>query len=331
MIWVKGLDIPQAAAHQAAMPPKHLIPPGPSAVLRKGSVTDNWRGMRWMLLSVVGSSAMTLAARAASWELDSRLVVLYRGGLTTLAILLLVLVMPGFRDKLRITRWRDHLLRGVLIALSTHLGFYTIATVPLATTTVLFFTAPIFATVLAVILQGESVGPRRIAAIAAGFVGVLVIMRPGFDAVELGLLTALGSSLMFALALTMSRQLAAADGPVSTFASAAVITALLSVPIAAPVLALPAQGFTWGMLGLLVATGAIRSIADIEAYHHAEAAVLAPITYLRLVLIGGASFVLFGEAVDWPTALGAVIIVAATLYIARREAALQKAQKPQKA
>lgn len=309
------------------MTPKYQIPPGFGALPRRGPDTDNWRGIRWMLVSVAGSSAMTLAARAASWELDSRLVVLYRGGLTTLALLALLLVVPAVRDKLRITRWRDHLVRGVLIALSTHLGFFTIATVPLATTTVLFFTAPIFATVLAVVLQGETVGPRRIAAIAAGFVGVLVILRPGFDAVELGLLTALGSSLMFALALTMSRQLAAADGPVSTFASATVITTILSVPIAAPVLSIPAQGFTWIMLAVLVTTGALRSIADIEAYHHAEAAVLAPITYLRLVLIGGASFVLLGESVDLPTIVGAVIIIAATLYIAHREAALKRAQK----
>lgn len=296
--------------------------PGPSAMpITPNPLRDNWRGLQWMFLSVVVSSGMTIAARFASQELDSRVVVLMRGTLTLLLILTLLVISKKLRGQLKFSQPGSHLLRGTLVAISTQLGFYTIATVPLATTTVLFFTAPIFATILSIVVHGETIGPRRIAAIAVGFAGVLIIMRPGFDAMELGLLTAIGSSVTFAMALTMSRNLSNADGPLSTYFSSVIIMAVVSVPIAAPVFALPDLPFTWLALAVLVVTGSVRGIADIEAYRHADAALLTPITYLRLVFIGLGAYFLFHETVDTPTLIGATIIVSATLYIAQRERA----------
>lgn len=304
----------------------HFIPgPGASGLpVEAETVLDNAHGLRWMLFSVLSSSAMTIAARYASWELDSRLVVLYRAGLTLLAVAVALMIWPALRHRLKVTRWRDHLMRGLLIAISTHLGYYTIANVPLATTTVLFFTAPIFATVLAVMLHGETIGPRRMAAIAAGFSGALIILRPGFDAIEIGLITAILSSLTFALALNMSRNLSRADGPLSVYVSSMVFTMLLSIPIAAPVMAMPDLPMTWIALIAITITGSLRGVADIQAYRYAEAALLAPVTYLRLVFIGLGGFFLFDETVDIYTAIGAIIIIGATLYITRREAAQRR-------
>lgn len=284
---------------------------------------DNWRGLKWMLLSVVASSAMTIAARIASQDLDSRMVVLGRGVLTLIAILALLALSAKLRGKLQFTDVRGHLIRGFLIAISTQMGFYTIATIPLATTTVLFFTAPIFATILAILIHGEKIGPRRIGAILAGFAGVLIILRPGFDALELGLVTAIGSSLTFATALTMSRNLSNADGPLSTYFSSVVIMVIVSIPIAAPAITLPSLNITWIAMAALVLTSTIRGIGDIEAYRHADAAMLTPITYLRLVFIGIAAYFYFDETPDVPTLFGATIIIASTLYIAQRERALK--------
>jgi drug/metabolite transporter (DMT)-like permease len=271
----------------------------------------------------VASSAMTIAARIASQELDSRMVVLGRGALTLIAMFALLALSDKLRRKLQFTNPRSHLIRGFLVAISTQMGFYTIATVPLATTTVLFFTAPIFATILAILIHGEKIGPRRIGAIAAGFVGVLIILRPGFDALELGLITAMGSSLTFAMALTMSRNLSNADGPLSTYFSSVVIMVIVSIPIAAPVMILPDLNLTWIAMIVLIFTSTIRGIGDIEAYRHADAALLTPITYLRLVFIGLAAYLFFNETPDTPTLIGAAIIIASTLYIAQRERALK--------
>jgi drug/metabolite transporter (DMT)-like permease len=284
---------------------------------------DNWRGLKWMMLSVIASSAMTIAARIASEELDSRMVVLGRGALTLITMLALLAISTKLREKLQFTDLRGHLIRGFLIAISTQMGFYTIATIPLATTTILFFTAPIFATILAIMVHGEKIGPRRISAIVGGFAGVLIILRPGFDALELGLVTAIGSSLTFATALTMSRNLSNADGPISTYFSSVVIMVIVSIPIAAPAMTIPGLNITWIAILTLVITSTTRGISDIEAYRNADAALLTPITYLRIVLIGLAAFFFFDETPDTPTLLGATVIITATLYIAKRERTLK--------
>ena len=290
-------------------------PPGAALPTPAREAPDNARGLAWMLFSVVTASAMSVAVRFVSEEVDSRMIVTLRAGITTL---ILLAIFPLIRGRLRFTSPRDHLLRGALIGFSTHLGFYTLAELPLATATVLFFTAPIFATILAAAFQDERVGPRRWGAVSAGFAGAIVILRPGFEGLDPAMLAALGSSLLFAVALSMSCRVAQADGPVSAFASSVVVTLVLSVPLALPVWDMPQSGVGWAAVAVLVICGAARNVGDIQAYRYADAGLLAPVTYLRLVLIGGAGYVLFDEGIDGPTAAGAALIVASTLYIAHR-------------
>jgi drug/metabolite transporter (DMT)-like permease len=263
---------------------------------------------------------MTLAVREMSTGADSRMVVFLRSGGVTLCILALALAWPAFRRQLRFSSPRLHLLRGGLIAVGTQFGYYAIATLPLATATVLFFTAPIFATVLAGPINGERAGPRRWAAVLAGFAGALIILRPGVTEVAPGMLAALGSSALFATVLTLSRGLAQADGPISALASSMALTALLGLPLALPVWQMPAGGAEWAVFAVLIATSAARTVGDLQGYRHGEASVMGVISYTRLVLIGAAAWALFGEVPDAPTWLGGAVIISATLYIARREA-----------
>jgi len=285
---------------------------------------DNRLGIIWILVSIIGASIMTLAVRQLSLEFDSRLIVMFRSVLSMLILIPLLILFTPLRRQLRFSRPMLHIARGVCVAVSTHLGFYTIAHIPLATATVLFFTAPVFATIMGLIFHGESIGPRRITAIVIGFIGALVILRPGLEPVQFGMFTALGSSFLFASALSMSRGLAQADGPLSTFFSSTAATALLSIPLSIPIWQTPNNLGTWLIVGALIITGSLRNIADIQAYRHAEAAVLAPITYLRLVFIGSGGYLLFGEIPDQQTLIGAAIIVSATLYVARRETMLKR-------
>jgi drug/metabolite transporter (DMT)-like permease len=110
---------------------------------------DNLRGILWMLVSVVVASIMTIAVRLVSLEMDSTQVVLYRSAIAIVMVGAAVIIASPLRRKLSFTKPYKHLIRGALVAVATHFGFYTIATIPLATATVLFFTAPIFATLLA--------------------------------------------------------------------------------------------------------------------------------------------------------------------------------------
>lgn len=285
---------------------------------------DNFRGIIWMLISVIVASIMTIAVRLVSLELDSTQVVLYRSIIAIIFVGAGLIFASPLRKKLSFTKPIQHIIRGGLIAVATHFGFYTIATIPLATATVLFFTAPIFATLLSVFIHNETIGTRRVLAIFAGFVGALVVLRPGFGEFNLGMLTAIGSSLTFAAALTMSRNLAQADGPLSTYLSSIIITTIITIPIVGADLPLPQSVTVWVALFLVGLTSMVRGIADIQAYRHAEAGILAPVAYLRLVFIGIAAYFMFGEKPDWQTLFGAVIIIGSTLYIAQREAALKK-------
>ncbi|SET21739.1 DMT family transporter [Oceanicella actignis] len=304
-------------------------PPRPAAG-EAAQGADNLRGVAWMLFSVAAASAMTVAVRALSEDIDSRMIVFLRAGVT-LALIAPLLALPAFRARLRFSRPWMHAARGLMIAVSTQMGFYAIAHLPLATSTVLFFTAPIFATLLAGPVNGERVGPRRWAAVLTGFAGALIILRPGFAAPEPAMLVALGSSLLFASALSTARGLAQADGPVSTYVSSVAATALVALPAALPVWRLPEGGAAWAALATLVAAGAARGVADIQAYRHGEASVVGVVAYLRLVLIGGAGYLMFSEIPDAATVAGGAVIVGATLYIAQREARLRRARREPRA
>ncbi|NNU81481.1 DMT family transporter [Halovulum dunhuangense] len=284
---------------------------------------DNLRGIGWALISVVGASAMSIAVREMSLTIDSRMIVTLRAAATVACFLPMLLFMPSMR-RLRFSRPWLHLLRGVLIGGATHLGFYTLAEIPLATATVLFFTAPIFATLIGALFLGERVGPRRWAAVLVGFMGAVVILRPGAGALEPAMLAALASSAMFAVALSLSRAVAQADGTQAAFVSATVVMLVTSLPLSAGVMELPGSPWVWGMLLVVILGGAVRSLADIQSYRIADASVVGPVSYLRLVLMGGAGFLFFAEVPDGYTILGAAIVIAATLYLARREAALRR-------
>jgi drug/metabolite transporter (DMT)-like permease len=263
--------------------------------------------------------------RVLSFEIDPRMIVLLRFGFTSFGLIVAVAILSDLRSKLQFSRPRLHLIRGLCMAISTHLGFYAIANMELVTVTVLFFMVPIFATGLSGFINGEHAGPRRIAAIAASFIGVLLILKPGYQPLNLAVFAALLSSVLFAFALVTSRRLAGADGSFSVLFSSVMITTLFTLPLALPVWQIPQSSSGWMFVAMLVGTGLLRLLADIQAYKLGEASVLAPITYLRLILIGASAYVMFGEVPDRFAVLGTIVIVASALYIARREARLSKA------
>lgn len=290
--------------------------------------SDNAIGGLWMLGSVAGATAMMLSIRVLTPDMHTAMLAFLRSAFA------LVLVAPFFWQAkargtpLRFDAWPLHLLRGALIAVALNAGFYAIWSLPLAQATILFFMAPIFATIFATAFLEEPVGPRRWVAIGVGFVGALIILRPGVERLEPAMLVAIVSSLAFASALMVGRVIAPRDGTESIFVSSSVLVAIATLPPALFVWSLPGDAVLWAVLGVLVLASALRQYADIRAYASGEAGFLAPISYLRLLTVGGAGYVWFGEVIDLPTILGGLIIIAATLYIAVREARLKAAATP---
>lgn len=283
---------------------------------------DNMAGASWIVASCIGATVMTISIRMVADDMDSRMIAYLRCALG-LWILAPWVIDGGWRD-LRFSNPLLHLLRGALMAGALNLGFYAIATLEMATATILFFLAPIFATALAGPILAEQVGLRRWSAVAAGFVGAVIILRPGFAGLEWGMLAGVASACCFSISLLLSKILGPVDGARSVLLSSTLVAAVLTLPIAAPVWSMPSSAEIWFWMGVLVLSSSLRMYADIRGYSLGEAGFLAPFAYLRLLFVGLAGWLLFTEIPDGWTLLGGTVIVGATLYIAHRESRLNK-------
>jgi len=293
--------------------------PSPGTLL-----SPNAQGALWMLASVLGATAMTLSVRVLAPDLHTAMLAFLRSALALVFVLPFLWRARGTGRNLQFRAWHLHLLRGALIAVALNAGFYAIWQLPMATATILFFMAPVYATVLAQLLLSERVGPRRWSAIGAGVLGALIILRPGFQEVSLGMAAALVSSLAFACTLIIGKIAAARDTADSVFVSSSVVVAAFALPPALFVWEIPGELWQWLVIGVLVAASSLRTYADIRAYAAGEVGFVAPFTYLRLLTVGIAGYVWFGEVVDAATLLGGAVIIAATLYISLREAQLRR-------
>ena len=270
-----------------------------------------------MAASVTAASCMLLSTRYLSATLDPSMIAFARSALVAACVT--PFIAARHRRRLRFSRPGLHALRGVLLACALNLAFHAVANLPVATVTVLFFLAPVFVTILAATVLGERVGRRRWLAVGAGFVGAAIILRPtGLP--EPAMLFAVGASFLFAAALALGRTLARRDGAESTFISTTLVAAVFTLPPALPVWSLP-EGVAWYVLAILVLVSALRGYSDLRAFAIGDAAFLAPLAYTRLIILGVAGYLLFDEIPGASEYAGAAVIVASTLYIARREVA----------
>ena len=226
--------------------------------------------------------------------------------------------------------WRDprrfmpaslpaHILRGCFLFGSTIFNFLALRTLQLAETTSIFFFGPMVITALAGPLLGEWAGWRRWLAILAGFVGVLIITRPGIGAFGLGHVFVLCAMLSNAFYVIMTRRLAASETPESLILLSAVAPAVLLLPTVPFTATLPADPLHWFILATLGFYGAFGHWFLIRAYRIATASALAPYPYLQMVWMIGLGWLIFDQLPDGWTLVGAAIIVASGLYIVHRE------------
>jgi len=190
--------------------------------------------------------------------------------------------------------------------------------IPLAETNAIGKVGPLFVTALSIPLLGEVVGRRRWTAVAIGFVGALVIIRPGFGGPHWALFLPLFTALCFALYQVTTRMLSDRDQPATTY----LYTGLVGVVGAS--LVVP---FVWRTPGLgdaavMASLGLLASLGHfllIQAYRRAAASTLAPFGYVSLLWATLAGYVFFGHFPDIPTIVGALIIAASGVYVFYRE------------
>ena len=203
-------------------------------------------------------------------------------------------------------------------------GYYGIAVLPLNESAALAFAMPLFATVGAALFLGETVRARRWSAVAAGFAGVLVILRPGIIPLELGALMVLLSAMLGAAITLMFKRFVAGEAAMTLILYQSLFATALSLPPAALVWQTPTLFATTMMVtnGIL---GTLGWITFLRACKLADASALMPFEFLRLPVVAVFAFLLFGEVPDRWVWVGAAVIFSSTLYIARREAILARA------
>lgn len=211
------------------------------------------------------------------------------------------------------------LLRSVAMVVTTGVFFLGLTFVPLATASAIMFIGPLLVTALSMPLLGEHVGPRRWAGVCIGFLGALVIIRPGTEVFQLAALLPVIAACGYALYQIMTRMVARTGEPPMT---SLVYTALLGAVFAS--LAVPFFWQTpdlegWILMALVGLGGGLGHFTLIKAFEAAPAAVIVPFGYTSIVWATLFGYIIFGDIPDLPTFAGAGIIILSGLYVFHRE------------
>lgn len=223
-------------------------------------------------------------------------------------------------------RWRMQVFRGLLALAGSAFYHSAIAFIPLAEASAVGYASPIFVTLLSVLALDERVGVRRWSAVGIGFVGVLLVVRPGLGLVHWAAALPLGMAFCFACFQIVTRSLTATeDAKLTLLATALVGSAVMAVAV--PFFWAPIGPAAWALLALLGALTAFGHFLMIRAYARALASVVSPFAYSQMLWIILLGYLVFGDFPDRWTLLGAACIIASGLYIFYRETALRRARR----
>jgi drug/metabolite transporter (DMT)-like permease len=306
---------PRAGAHH---PPRHGI----MLRLRWRALPGTVRGAALMLVGCLLFSLMGAIVKLLGRRLDSGEVAFFRC-LFGFAATLPFLWRARGRHAFRTTHPLGHFLRGVLSVASMIAGFYATTQLPLTTSTAISFTSPMFMIPVAIVLLGESVRWRRGLATFVGFLGVLVMVRPDRAIFDGAVLVGLLAALLAALSTTLIKRLSKTEPAAAILAYFGLFSSLLTAAPAWLVWRTP-SGRELVLCAVMGILGGIGQYCAVRAYALGELTMIAPLDYSRLIFAGIMGYLLFAELPDRYTALGALIIVGSTLYIARREAHLSR-------
>ncbi len=282
-----------------------------------GRVEAPGRGMACMM---GGGLLLTMNDGLVKWvsgDFQVGQILAIRGGVAVM----LILAVLWARDELhifRVTYPKAQLIRAVLMIASTFLFVNGLRLMPLAENVAIAFVGPIFVTALAPVLLSERVGWRRWSAVLVGFLGVLVILRPGAGGLHWAALLPAGAALCGACRDLLTRGISQGEASGTTL-----FYSTLGVALAGAVMA----PFGWqtpalGDLGLLAVAGLLLSAAHflhIETFRFAEAAVVAPFKYSSLLWAMAIGYLIWGDIPDNRTLLGAALLIGSGLYIYHRE------------
>ncbi|MBT6095429.1 MAG: DMT family transporter [Rhodospirillaceae bacterium] len=294
-------------------------------MLKPAEMSGATRGILLMLLSTLLAASMNTVARHISEGVHPYMIVFFRSlfGLVFLSPFILRSGIGVFRTR----RIGAHLGRAGFNVINMMCFFTAVGITPLAELVALGFTAPVFATVLSVLILREVVGMHRWAAIGVGFIGAMVIVRPGFGTISEGHMLTLAAAVTWGGVMLMVKSLSRTE---SSLTIVAYMAALMT-----PVSLIPAL-FVWqwpsttelAWLALMGAIGSSVHFILAQAVRQTELSTILPFDFTKLVWISLIAYVLFGEVPTWATWTGGTLIFISGVYIAQREALARRRAKP---
>jgi len=284
-----------------------------------GIKSERLAGSVAMLMGVASFSLMDASLKLLTAHYPATQVAALRGLCALPVVFIWALYAGGFGQLLRV-RWPLHLIRGVLSVIMMVTFTFALKSLTLAKCYALFFIAPLLIAIFSTFLLGERVRPVQWLAIAVGFTGVLIVLRPGTEGLGgIGTLAVLGTAVCYALSSVLVKIIGRTD---STQAMVFWMTCMLA--IGATLLASPGWQPVLREHYLLMAgvaiTGAIGQWGITEAFKRAPAASVAPLEYSGLAWVILIDFVVWSAIPTWQTLLGAAVIIGSGLYLLHHEA-----------
>jgi drug/metabolite transporter (DMT)-like permease len=281
----------------------------------------NLRGALWVIASGTMFTLVSVFIRLSVRELDSLQVSFFRAafGLLFIAPILIRLRVNPFATP----RLGQHFTRAFIGTASMVCGFYAAAHLPLADSVSISFSTPLFITMIAALFLGETVRWRRWSATILGFLGVLIMLRPGGEVLQAAAFVAVGGALLTSVAAMMVKRLSAHEPALRVLATFAIFSTLLMAVPAIVVWRWPSPT-VWLYVAAIGLCATIGQYFWVRGYAIAQASAVAPFDYLRMPLSVLMGFLVFAELPTIWTLAGTLIIAASGLYIAYREAKLGK-------
>ena len=289
--------------------------------LISSTIEGNSRAVLLMVVGTVFFSSMHALIRFMSADLHAFELAFFRNLFGVLVVLPWML-RSGLAP-LKTKRLGLHSVRGLLNGIGMLMFFYAVSITPLADVIALSFTAPIFATILAIVFLGEVVGSRRWAAIFVAFLGTMVILRPGLMEITQGQFLAMASAALWACSLMMIKVLSRTETSITIIAYMIIFQVPVSGLAAATVWITPSleQVCVMAIMGML---GTVGQWLLIEALKEGDTNVVMPFDFLKMIWAVLLGFLFFNELPDIFTWIGSSIIFLSAIYIAWRESKIRK-------
>ena len=282
---------------------------------------DNLKGILWMMAAGLLFVAVTVLVRHLGSSLPA-----VQAAFIRYSIGLAMLVPLMFRMHWRSVRGAKlgiYTLRGLAHGAAVMLWFYAMARIPIAEVTAIGYTTPIFTAVGAILIFGERIHVRRMLAIAAGFLGTLIILRPGFQSISLGSLAQLTAAPCFAISFLFAKQLTRTENSTDILVMLSIGCTLTLLPGAVlnwhpPTLA---EYFYLFLVAIFATAG---HYALTRSFSRAPLTVTQPYSFLQLVWAMLFGYLLFSEVPDIWVVAGGAVIVSAISYLTHREAVARR-------